>query len=222
MSDTPKPALPKPSALPDCARRLAAGDTHCPFFSYPVSITRLSFPSITTTQKHSVTRILHTIVAVGLSFAACIALTACGSPEARDFGGRWKPVNKFASKVVEVPLAAPYTYYAAPVDATLKSMLARWSADTEMKLVYKLRSDFTLPRSVVSLRTSEIRDAATQLTTVYAKQGIVVRVDGPDIVVEEAGTMASPVSPAASMPPSSPAPAVPNAEDTSSTHSSAA
>src|SRR5690606_33183928 len=45
-----------------------------------------------------------------------LLLAGCGTPAARDFGGRWKPVNRFRSATTEIPLGRHYTYYAAPMD----------------------------------------------------------------------------------------------------------
>jgi len=111
-------------------------------------------------------------------------LSACGTPSARDFGGSWKPVHRFPDKTSEIPLALPYTYSATPMDSTLKTMLARWASDNDMKLQYKLRSDFTLPKAASAIHTSELRDAASQLSAIYGPQGIAVSIEGPDLVVE--------------------------------------
>ncbi|MDR6644121.1 hypothetical protein J2X57_003359 [Luteibacter sp. 1214] len=134
-------------------------------------------------------KILHPALTLLLVSGFVLLLSACGTPPAKDFGGRWRPVNKYDDKVVEIPLAVPYTYYAAPMDGTLKVMLTRWSSDTGMKLNYKLRSDFTLPKSTSSIHTTEGRDAASQLSAIYAPQGVVVLIDGPVIVVEEASAI---------------------------------
>jgi hypothetical protein len=131
-------------------------------------------------------------LALGLVSALAMLLSACGTPAAKDFGGSWKPVNRYDDKAVEIPLAVPYTYYAAPMDGTLKVMLTRWSTDTGIKLDYKLRSDFTLPKTASVIHTTEGRDAASQLSAIYAPQGIVVLIDGPAIVVEEAGAIVPP------------------------------
>jgi hypothetical protein len=133
-----------------------------------------------------------------------LALTGCGTTPARDFGGSWKPVNHFEDKTTEIPLAVPYTYYAAPMDGTLKTMLTRWTTDNGMKLQYKLRSDFTLTKSASAIHTSELRDAASQLSTIYSPQGVAVVVSGPDLVVDEVSSIAPP--------PAAPAPAAPPAQ----------
>jgi hypothetical protein len=136
-------------------------------------------------------------------------LSACGTPPAKDFGGSWKPVNRYDDKTVEIPLAVPYTYYAAPMDGTLKTMLTRWTNDTGMKLAYKLRSDFTLPKSTSAIHTSEARDAASQLSAIYAPQGVAVTVEGPELVVEEISAVVAPAPVAIAPPAASPAPTAP-------------
>lgn len=114
---------------------------------------------------------------------------------AKDFGGSWKPVNHYDDKTTEIPLAVPYTYYASPMDGTLKTMLTRWSGDTSRKLSYRLRSDFTLPKSTSQIHTSEARDAAAQLSAIYAPQGVAILIDGPQIVVEEVSSVTAPTAP---------------------------
>jgi hypothetical protein len=147
------------------------------------------------TYEPRVKKILNPACTLLLASGLALVLTACGTPAAKDFGGRWKPVNKYDDKVVEIPLAVPYTYYAAPMDGTLKVMLTRWTSDTGAKLNYKLRSDFTLPKSASAIHTSELRDAASQLSAIYAPQGVAVLVDGPQLVVEEVSAIAPPPAP---------------------------
>jgi hypothetical protein len=130
-------------------------------------------------------------------------LSACGTPAAKDFGGRWRPINRYDDKPVEIPLAVPYTYYAAPMDGTLKTMLTRWTSDTGTRLSYRLRSDFTLPKGAADIHTSELRDAASQLSAIFAQQGVTVVVDGPELVVDETSSIV-PTAPVAAEPPPTP------------------
>lgn len=139
-------------------------------------------------------------IPASLLVATILALSACSTPPAKDFGGRWKPVNRYDDTTVEIPLALPYTYYAAPMDGTLKTMLTRWSTDTGLKLNYKLRSDFTLPRSAAAIHTSEARDAATQVSTIFAAQGVTVVVTGSEILVAETSSIVPPAPAAATSP----------------------
>ncbi len=150
-----------------------------------------------------VNRTLPPALSIYLVSALATLLSACGTPAAKDFGGRWKPVNRYDDKTVEIPLAVPYTYYAAPMDGTLKTMLTRWTSDTGMKLQYKLRSDFTLPKSTAAIHTTEVRDATSQLSTIYAQQGVAVTVQGPDLIVEELSAVTAPTAPTASATPAS-------------------
>lgn len=139
-----------------------------------------------TTYEPSVNRTLHPALAIGLVSALTMILSACGTPAPKDFGGRWRPVNHFDDKAVEIPLAVPYTYYVTPMDGTLKKLVTRWTSDTGMKLSYHLRSDFTLTRGASSLRTTELPDAAARLTATYTAQGVVISAKGDELVVEEA------------------------------------
>jgi hypothetical protein len=105
-----------------------------------------------------------------------LLLAGCGTPAARDFSGRWKPVNRFQASTTEIPLDQPYTYYASPMDETLRNMLTRWAADTGMTLIYRLPSDYTLFAPVGSLRTTDIHQAASDLNSIYAAQAISITV----------------------------------------------
>jgi hypothetical protein len=154
-----------------------------------------------------------TLALIGTILVFSSALTGCATPPARDFGGSWKPVNHFEDKTTEIPLAVPYTYYAAPMDGTLKTMLTRWTTDNGMKLQYKLRSDFTLTKAASSIHTSELRDAASQLSTIYAAQGVAVIVNGPDLVVDELSSIAPPAPTPAAAPAQSSATPAPPAPD---------
>jgi hypothetical protein len=148
-------------------------------------------------------------------FAVALAalLSACGTPPAKDFGGRWRPINRYDDKPVEIPLAVPYTYYAAPMDGTLKTMLTRWTSDTGTKLSYRLRSDFTLPKAAADIHTSELRDAASQLSAIFAQQGITVVIDGPELVVEETSSIVPPAPVAAEPSPTPEKPSIAQAPD---------
>lgn len=168
------------------------------------------------TYEYDVNRYPVNCAALGASLLMTLMLTACGTPAAKDFGGRWKPVNHFDEKTTEIPLAVPYTFYASPMDGTLKTMLTRWTTDTGMKLSYRLRSDFTLYKAASQIHTSEARDAASELSTIYAPQGVAVTVDGPEIIVQEISAITapapSPATPAGAA--ASPQPAKPDSSAT--------
>lgn len=122
-------------------------------------------------------------IASGMLMLACLLLVACGTPPAKDFKGSWRPVNRFRAVPAEIPLHRQYTYFAAPIDETLKSMLTRWANDTERSLDYQLNYDVTLCQAVASLRTTDIDAAAGELNAVYAAQGVRVTVRPGEIVV---------------------------------------
>ncbi|QNP40881.1 hypothetical protein [Lysobacter solisilvae (ex Woo and Kim 2020)] len=115
-------------------------------------------------------------------------LAACATRPAPEFGGRWKPVNHYAEEPQEIPLQQAYAFYPSPMDGTLKSMLTRWARDSKMALSYLHPSDFTLHAGVADIRTSDLQQAAAQLSTAYAAQGVAVAVEGNQIVVRNAAT----------------------------------
>ena len=140
---------------------------------------------------------------MGTSLIATLALTGCGTTPAKDFGGSWKPVNRFQDAPTEIPLAKNYTYYAAPMDETLKNMLSRWAHDTGMQLSYQLPSDYTLYKRVTELHTTDIHSATAELSSIYAAQNVSVSSDERQILVQAAGspmTNAPADTPAASAP----------------------
>jgi hypothetical protein len=115
-----------------------------------------------------------------------LLLAGCATAPAPDFGGRWRSVNRYAETVQEIPLQQTYVFYAAPMDGTLKKMLERWATDAKMTLSYQPTSDYTLYAPVANIRTVSLNEAAAQLTSAYAKQHVVIRVEGNRIVVSPA------------------------------------
>ena len=113
-------------------------------------------------------------------------LTACGTPPPEDYGGGWMPVNRFQDSPAEIPLSPDYTFYAAPIDATLKTMLERWAKDAGLKLSYRLGSDFTLFKPVSQIRTTDLQAAASELSAIYSAQGVLVTADSKQILVQPA------------------------------------
>lgn len=130
-------------------------------------------------------------VPLGAVSLAVLALAGCGAPAAKDYGGAWRPVNRFQDAPTEIPLAQPYTFYASPMDGTLRTMLARWSKDSDMQLSYQLASDFTLYKPVSQLRTSDIHAAAATLNSIYAAQGVSITVNGRQILARQASPAAA-------------------------------
>lgn len=120
----------------------------------------------------------------GAVLLALSCLAACGTQPAKDFRGSWKPVNRFQDKPSEIPLEQPYTYYASPMDETLKTMLGRWAKDTGRTLRYQLDYDVTLFTPVSDIHTDDLAQAADRLNTIYAAQGVHVAGYPREIVVE--------------------------------------
>lgn len=121
-----------------------------------------------------------------VSAILAIALAGCSAPAPKDYGGSWTPVNRFQSAPTEIPLSPVYTFYASPMDATLRTMLTRWAADNGLQLVYQIGSDFTLHQPVARVRTNDIHAAMSELSAIYAPQGIVIVADSKRLLVQPA------------------------------------
>lgn len=132
--------------------------------------------------------------------AAMGVLAGCGTTPARDFGGHWQPVNRFASTTQEIPLYSSYVYQATPMDGTLKAMLERWAKDAGMTLDYRLSSDYTLYGAVSKIGTTNPQEAMTDVTAAYAMQGVSVSIVDNSIVVQAATSGTAPVASAAEAP----------------------
>lgn len=125
------------------------------------------------------TAVLTVLVLIG----SLLALSGCATKPAPEFNGRWRPINRFSESPQEIALYQSYTYYAAPLDGTLKNMLERWAKDSKMSLSYLAPMDYTLHEPVAEIHTADIRDAASRLTAIYAPQSLVVSVEDSQIVV---------------------------------------
>jgi len=128
------------------------------------------------------------IAKMSIAAVAALMVAGCATKSAPDFGGRWKPVNRFAAAPTEIPLYSSYVYQASPMDGTLKAMLERWAKDSGRTLDYRLSSDFTLYGAVSSIDTTNAQQAVIDLTAAYAAQGISVSIVGNQIVVQSAGS----------------------------------
>ncbi|MGV8958875.1 MAG: TcpQ domain-containing protein [Stenotrophomonas sp.] len=137
-----------------------------------------------------------------LCIAAVVTMTlvGCATTPAPDFGGRWKPVNRFASATMEIPLYTNYVYQATPMDGTLKSMLERWAKDAGMTLDYRLSSDYTLYGAVSRISTTNPQEAMTDVSAAYAMQGVSVSIVDNRIVVQAASSVAAPTASAVGAP----------------------
>jgi hypothetical protein len=62
-------------------------------------------------------------------------------------------------------------------------MLRRWAKDAGLKLSYELPSDYTLYQAVAQIHTTDLHAAASQLSSIYAAQGVAVSTDGHEIRV---------------------------------------
>lgn len=123
-----------------------------------------------------------------------VTLVGCGAPAPKDYGGSWAPVNRFQSAATEIPLSPAYTFYASPMDATLRTMLKRWASDNGLELSYQIGSDFTLHQPVAKVRTNDLQSATAELSAIYAQQGVSVSADGKQILVQATGA-AAPAAP---------------------------
>ncbi|OHE83930.1 MAG: hypothetical protein A2579_08835 [Lysobacterales bacterium RIFOXYD1_FULL_69_11] len=115
--------------------------------------------------------------------SAAMMLAGCAARSAPDFKGTWQPVNRYSEQTQAIPLRSQYRFQPSPMDGTLRRMLSRWARDAGVGLSYRHHSDFTLHLPVETLSTTDLGDAATQLSQLYAAQGIVVAVEEGGLVV---------------------------------------
>lgn len=139
-----------------------------------------------------------------LLMALMAATAGCATKPAPEYGGRWKAVNHYADAPQEIPLYQAYSFYPSPMDGTLKTMLERWARDSKMTLSYLHASDFTLHSAIAQIRTNDLGEAVSQLSSAYGAQGVSVTTEGNQIVVRSAApataTMVPTESAAAAMP----------------------
>jgi len=110
-------------------------------------------------------------------------LVGCGTRPAPGVKGRWTPVNHYAEATEAIPLYQSYVFYSSPMDGTLKTMLTRWARDSKMTLSYLHPSDFTLHVPVAQVRTSNLQEAVSRLSLIYAEQGVSISATQNQIVV---------------------------------------
>jgi len=96
---------------------------------------------------------------------AALALTGCATPSAPDYGGSWKPVNRYAATTTEIPLAQAYEFYASPMDGTLKTMLTRWSATAAPPIDVQTPTKWSSPTVARKLKAKESGKALPQMPT---------------------------------------------------------
>lgn len=131
----------------------------------------------------------------GMLALGALLLVACSTPPVKDFKGPWGPVNRYRSAPIEIPLHSQYTFFAAPTDETLKSMLIRWANDTDRTLRYELSYDVTLYQPVATIRTTDIEAAATELNAIYAAQGVRMTAKSGEILVQSTHRLPPPSIP---------------------------
>lgn len=129
------------------------------------------------------------VASVGL---LCAGLVSCATPEPPGWRGRWRPVNRLAETPSPIPLVERYVFHVSPADGTLRSLLARWAADTGMSLAYQHGYDYTLHQAAARVSTTDLHAAADLLTRAYAAQGLAVMVEGNRIVVRAAPVASAP------------------------------
>jgi hypothetical protein len=128
-----------------------------------------------------------TVVAPLLLALSLLALAGCAARPAPDFRGRWQPVNRYSETTQEIPLRQAYMFHPAPMDRTLRTMLARWMRDSKMLLVYEHPSDYTLHAPVARIRTNDLQDALDQLNAIYAPQQVSMVLADNRVVVRQTG-----------------------------------
>ncbi|HEY0332665.1 MAG TPA: hypothetical protein VGC74_03010 [Stenotrophomonas sp.] len=110
-------------------------------------------------------------------------LTGCATASAPEYGGRWRPVNRYPESPQTVALQSTYQFQASPLDGTLKGMLTRWAIDSNKTLSYQARTDYTLYGPMADIRTHDLQEATSRVSALYALQGLVVQVEGERIIV---------------------------------------
>ncbi|MDM0040286.1 hypothetical protein QTH89_10640 [Variovorax sp. J22G21] len=73
------------------------------------------------------------------------------------------------------------------MDATLRTLLKRWATDNGLELAYQSGSDFTLYQPIAKLRTNDLQSAVSELSGIYAQQGVLVTADNKRILVQNTG-----------------------------------
>jgi hypothetical protein len=180
---------PDPRHLPIPTLRTAVAGLLRPFIGVRKSRAFYGFDCFISLCGYHVKMISLNRAAAAVLTLSALTLAGCGTPAPKDFGGSWKSVNRFQSTPTEIPLERPYTYFASPMDGTLKTMLTRWSKDAGVTLVYQLPSDYTLYTPVTKIHTLNVHEAAAELNSIYAAEGVFVTATDRQIVVEQASAI---------------------------------
>ena len=116
----------------------------------------------------------------------CALLSSCvASRPAKSAFGAWQPVHQFPSSPTAVPLAPVVSYRVTPMDASLRHLLARWAFVAGKQLQYSLPMDWQVHRDAAVVEAATLDDALARLTTAYAAQHLVFRVDGATVSAGE-------------------------------------
>ncbi|MCE2943661.1 MAG: TcpQ domain-containing protein [Lysobacteraceae bacterium] len=106
--------------------------------------------------------------------AVLILVTACGTNPAKDFRGRWRPVNTPAAAPVAMPLEVAPTFSVTPADRSLRRVLDRWASSVGRRLDWRAPADFTLHADATRVHASRLDVAVAALERAYAEQGLQV------------------------------------------------
>ena len=109
--------------------------------------------------------------------ASALFLSGCGTPSAPDFPKSWRPLNELPDKPIEISLSRSHVYRVMQVDTTVKGLLDRWAEEAKMPLVYNHGSDFSLYKNVQSIKSNDLNEALSELTSLYQEQGMVFYIE---------------------------------------------
>lgn len=123
-------------------------------------------------QQHQNRNIRHRRAIACITVAMLVVLLEGCASQPKDYWGIWRPINRYQKAPTPIPLNEQYTYYATPLDGTLRTMLRRWAKDSGMQFSYQLQSDYTLTQPVSAIRTTDVHRALADLNAIYATQGI--------------------------------------------------
>jgi hypothetical protein len=95
------------------------------------------------------------------------------------------------------------------MDETLRTMLRRWTKDAGLQFSYQLQSDYTLYKAATQIHTTDVYSATSELSSIYAAQGVSVTTNGREIRVSGAhapDSAGAATTPAGGTPPDTSAP----------------
>ena len=118
-----------------------------------------------------------TLLSLGL-----VLLSACASDGAPNFGGSWQPVNRYPSAAATTP-----TYVISARDASLRSLLQRWSTQDGLQLDDRLNQDYPLPATLTGFRHLSLPQALLALQTLYAREQVMLELQGRQLLAWQDG-----------------------------------